>query len=622
MKPARNAPCECGSGRKYKKCCGQADAEPVTRAHTPPSRVPAAAVADLTALAAAGRPAELESRARALLSAQPTAGIAWKALGVALLQQRKRAVEALEAAARWLPGDVETLSNLGAAWRAAGQLEEAAASYRRALEINPAVAEVHSNYGNVLRELGRLSDALAHCRAAVEAKPLLAPLHNNLGNTLQELGELDAAVASYRRALSLQPDYPDALTNLGITLRVQGLVDDAEACCLQALERRADYPPALRLLADLNADRGRFGAAEDLFERCIALEPESPDAWAGIAGLRRLSADDADWLAGAQRLAERPLPARHEACLRYALGKYFDDVGEFERAFGEYARANQLARSYHQRYDRRALTESVDLIIATYEAAWLRRVAVDQNPSPRPVLIVGMPRSGTSLAEQILASHPAIHGAGELPFWRATLPRQASAADRSDGMDAMDGTALRRIAAEYLALLDRHSPERSRVVDKMPGNFTYLGLIHAALPNARIIHMRRDPLDTGLSIYCQNFSAVHSYASDLGDIAHYYREYRRLMQHWRGLLPADRLLDVPYEGLLDDLEGWSRRMLEFLGLPWDAGCLEFQNTPRSVSTFSKWQTRQRISHSSVGRWRHYASAIEPLRRALESAGDV
>jgi tetratricopeptide (TPR) repeat protein len=622
MKPARNDPCPCGSGRKYKKCCGQADADSATPAYAVPSRVPAAAVAELTALAAAGRAAELESRARALLSAHPTAGIAWKALGVALLQQRKRAVEALEEAARWLPGDVETHSNLGAAWRAAGQLEQAAASYRRALEINPAVAEVHSNYGNVLRELGRLSDALAHCRAAVELKPRLAPLHNNLGNTLQELGELDAAVVSYRRALSLQADYPDALTNLGITLRVQGLVDDAEACCLQALERRADHPPALRLLADLNADRGRFGAAEELFQRCIALEPEGPDAWAGIAGLRRLNTDDADWLAGVQQLAERPLPARQEACLRYALGKYFDDVGDFERAFGQYAHANQLARTYHQSYDRRALTESVDLIIATYDAAWLRRVSEDQNLSPRPVLIVGLPRSGTSLAEQILASHPAIHGAGELPFWRATLPRQASAAGGSDRMDALDGAALRRIGAEYLALLERHCPERPRVIDKMPGNFSYLGLIHAALPNARIIHMRRDPLDMGLSIYFQNFSAVHSYASDLGDIGHYYGEYRRLMQHWRELLPADRLLDVPYEGLLDDLEGWSRRMLEFLGLPWDPGCLEFQNTSRSVSTFSKWQTRQKISHASVGRWRHYANAVEPLRRALESAGDI
>jgi len=621
MKPARNAPCACGSGRKYKKCCGVSADSGTEAGSAMPSRVPTAALAGLTALAAGGRPVELESRARAVVSAYPTAGVAWKALGVALLQQRKPAVEALEEAARWLPGDFETHSNLGAALRAAGQLERAAASYRRALEINPAVAEVHSNYGNVLKDLGRLSEALAHGRAAVEAKPLLAPLHNNLGNTLQELGDLDAAVDSYRRALSLDADHPDALTNLGVALRVQGRADDAEACCRQALERHADYPPALRLLADLNADRGRFDAAEDVLKRCIALEPESPDAWAGIAALRRLSAEDADWLTAVQRLADRPQPARQEACLRFALGKYFDDVGEYERAFGHYARANQLARSYHQRHDRRQLTESIDLIIAAYDAAWLRRVSQDQNPSPRPVLIVGMPRSGTSLVEQILASHPGIHGAGELPFWRATLPRQASVAGGSDGMDAMDGTALRRIAAEYLALLERHCPERPRVIDKMPGNFTYLGLIHAALPNARIIHMCRDPLDTGLSIYFQNFSAVHTYASDLGDIAHYYSEYRRLMQHWRGLLPVDRLLDVPYEGLLDDLEGWSRRMLEFLGLPWDPACLEFQSTPRSVSTFSKWQTRQKISHASVGRWRHYANAVEPLRRALESAED-
>jgi len=226
--------------------------------------------------------------------------------------------------------------------------------------------------------------------------------------------------------------------------------------------------------------------------------------------------------------------------------------------------------------------------------------------------VIGMPRSGTSLAEQILASHPQVFGAGELSFWdRASL--RIAAANRDSGTGP---ALLGSLAAEYDALLAALAGDRRHIVDKMPENFAHLGLIHAALPGARIIHMRRHPIDTSLSIYFQDFVVGHSYAFDLEDIVHYYEEYRRLMSHWASVLPSDAILEVPYEELAAQPERWSRRMVEFAGLPWDAACLDSHSASRSVRTASRWQVRQKIHTGSVERWQRYAAHLGPLLRLV------
>ena len=240
---------------------------------------------------------------------------------------------------------------------------------------------------------------------------------------------------------------------------------------------------------------------------------------------------------------------RHEINLRYAIGKYFDDVQDYEQAFGSYRLANELTRRFGARYDRQLLTRSVDRMTAMFDREWLRRSRLAAIRSERPVFIVGMPRTGTTLAEQILASHPAVFGAGELPFW-------------NDAAAAHDSGTLDALAEEYLRQLADLSGDALRVVDKMPANYANLGLIHAALPGARIIHMQRNPIDTCLSIFFQNFSISHAYANDLDDLAHYYAEYLRVMQHWHTTLPPGTILDVKYEGLLvTEPEVWSRKML-------------------------------------------------------------
>lgn len=696
VKPGRNEPCFCGSGRKYKKCCGQEQSaqvaaqslrsrgDSVARDHPAQVQVPLPAeMRQFIAFFNGGQYAQAESSARALLDRQPNDGVIWKALGISLLMQGKDALQVLQQATQLTPADAEAhralgnarqnqgqltaavasyqhalkikpdfaeaYDDLGTALRALGQRDEAVASYRRALQINPNFAEAHGNLGNALRELGQLHAAVASYRCALASKPELAEAHNNLGNALRELGQLDAAVASYRRALEIRHDYAEAHCNLGhvlielgqldeaaasyqralalksnyaeayaslgILLRQRGRHDEAEAHCRRALEIDPKSAAAFIVLAELHTDRGQFSQAEELFKRAISIAPKSPEAWAGSCRCRKMTGNDASWLVAVEAIASQRLRPHQEINLRYALGKYFDDVQDFERAFRSYQRASELSKHYRGTYDRKRQEQLINRIIRHFDHAWLKRTGSGALASARPVLIVGMPRSGSSLVEQILASHPDVFGAGELTFWDAATAQYEAAFFSG----ASGATTLRKLGADYLQLLQDISSEALRVVDKMPANFLFLGLIHAALPNARIIHMRRNPVDTCLSAYFQYFATAYPYANDLEDLAHYYTEYFRLMQHWRSVLPQSAILDMPYEGLIDDQEAWSRKMIEFVGLPWDARCIDFQQTNRTVTTASRWHVRQPINKSSSGRWHNYEKFVGPLQNLLQLA---
>jgi tetratricopeptide (TPR) repeat protein len=492
-------------------------------------------------------------------------------------------------------------NTLGAAFAAVGQPELAVASYRRALMLDPRRVEGFENLGNALRDIGELKEALGCFRHAVELDPERAASHFNLGNVLLDLGQLDLAAASYSRALLLQPGLAAARLTLSMVRRRQGLASDAEACCEAALALAPRSAEILSFLGELRADRGEFAEALTLFRRAIAIDRDFPSSWIGIASHRKMLAEDTAWLDGAEALLTKRLPLRHEVGLRHAIGKYFDDVGNYQQAFASYARANELTKRYGTAYDASVITRRVDRNIGRFDRQSVQAAHARGNPSELPIFIVGMPRSGTTLAEQILASHAEVYGAGELTFWEGA---------------AAESGMMSRIATACLERLGAISAGARRVVDKMPGNFMNLGLIHAALPGARIIHMRRHPIDTCLSIYFQTFSTAHPYANDLHDLAHYYGQYVRMMAHWREVLPANTLLEVPYEALVADQEGWTRRLVEFIGLPWDPNCLEFHRTQRVVITTSKWQVRQKIHTASVGRWRNYADYVGPLHGLL------
>jgi len=573
VKAARNAGCPCGSGKKYKKCCGFTNSQPTHQA-------PPADLQELAALAEARMYRDLEVKSRDVLARFPASGAVMKVLALALWEQDKDALPVLRDVTALLPDDAEAHTNLGNALRAASKLNEAVSSHRRALEINPQYAEAH----------------------------------NNLGSALLDLGLLAAAGASFRRAVALRPNFALAHCNLANVLTLQNEIDAAEASCRRALEVNPTLTRAIVNLAEIEAGRGRFAAAEDLLKAAISFEPDMPEAWAGLVRWRRMSAGDTAWLAKAQRIVAGPLVPRREIHLRYALGKYFDDLAEYEQAFSNYCRANELAKLGGTGYDRQQVSRAVDWTVEFQDRHWLQRLGESVNRDEHAVFIIGMPRSGTTLVEQILAAHPEVFGAGELPFWSAAGSRHA--ASRCIGED--ERCALERLAGEYMAVLHRMAPEARRVVDKMPANVLHLGLIHAALPKSRIIHVRRNPLDTCLSIFFQNFGAGHAYANDLDDLVHYYTQYIRLRQHWRETISSEVLLEVPYEALVADPEPWSRQMLEFIGLEWNPKCLEFHLSTRPVNTLSKWQARQRISTASVARWRHYERFLGPIRALADA----
>jgi tetratricopeptide (TPR) repeat protein len=567
------------------------------------------------ALRALGRSAEAIPLYQRALELSPRLAEARNDLGNAFLElgRYEEAIATYRLALAVRPDDAQILCNIGNAQRLRGQREEAAASYRQALASNPRSVEALNRLGDVLSELGARREAMALYARAVELEPGRPESHHNLANALFDLRKLEAAAASYTQVLALQPRNARAHLSLGVVRRAQRRHAEAEASCQAALAIDPGYVEALSLLGELAADRGRFGEAEELFQRAIGINPDFSFAFSSIATHRRMTRDDGAWLAGAQALLAKRPPVEHEISLNYALGKYFDDVGQYDEAFGHYRQANELTKRRVPGYDGAKLARGVDDIIRRFDAPFMRRCETDATGTELPVFVVGMPRSGTSLTEQILASHPAVAGAGEVVFWDAAFGAYRRArGDAGDGAQEACAALLTDLTLGYLERLAPFSGEALRVVDKMPANFWYAGLIHAAFPRARIIHMRRHPIDTCLSIYFQNFFNRDPYANDLHSLAHYYGEYLRVTDHWRAVLPGATLLEVPYEGLIEDQEGWTRRMVEFLGLPWDPKCLDFHATERVVITASKWQVRQKIHGSSVGRWRNYEKFVGPL----------
>ena len=421
--------------------------------------------------------------------------------------------------------------------------------------------------------------------------------------------EFGAAETSLRRALKLKPSYTDARINLGLTLTLAGRLRDAKACFAKALKSGPHNVHALHGMAQIAQLEGRFGEAESVFKRITELDPTMPKAWAGLAGTRKMTNADGEWLKRAQEIAAGVVDPFEEANLRFAMGKFCDDVNEFAQAFQNFKRGNELLKTAAEDYDRKQRSQLIDQLIRVYSRESISNVGVAGSSSAKPVFVVGMPRSGTSLAEQIIASHPAAYGAGELQFWDRF---GFEGTGHGDGYfertgPTQSGRGVSGSSGESL------SANASRVVDKAPVNSDFLGPIYSVFPNARIIYMQRDPIDTCLSCYFQQFLTGINFTFDLSDLVHYYREHERIMAHWRAVLPPGFILEVRYEDLVADQETWSRKMLDFIGLEWDPRCLEFHTNTRQVVTASAWQVRQKIYKSSVARWRNYEKFIGPLK---------
>jgi len=391
-------------------------------------------------------------------------------------------------------------------------------------------------------------------------------------------------VAWLRRAGDLLPVDAVAHNNLGETLLEPGRLDEAEASLRRALQIRPDYLKVRLSLASV-----RKVKADD--ENLVAL----------------VAADEAS--------RDSTLPGEDAVCLHFALGKSYDDIGDHEKAFPHFLEGNKLKRATLD-YDPDETARRIDSIMRNFDMATMDRLRGGGDPSHLPIFILGMPRSGTTLVEQIISSYPGVHGAGELSDLKAIVRRNIAGTAFPDNLRLLDQAQLAAWGAEYVAGLQRRAPAAQRITDKMPANFLAVGLIYLMLPNARIIHVKRNPVDTCLSCFTQLFKDGQEFTYDLAELGRYYVGYARLMEHWRKVLPAGVFLDVQYEDIVAGQEAQSRRIIEYCGLEWNDACLDFHQNKRAVRTASMTQVRQPIYQSSVERWRPYEKFLGPLFDAL------
>lgn len=601
----------------------------------------------------AGRLDRAEALYRKALRKEPANPDALHLLGViaAARGNSARAVQLIGKALLIVPDFADGHYNLGNALRTAGGVEEAVASYRRAIELRPDFAGAHTNLGVVLSEQGELAAAIASCERATALDPRNVEAQTNLGQVLRRAGRLDAAEGSlrraaaldpgsaacqidlgnllveqrrfreaaeyYQRASELNPALASARRGLATCLRAEGNIGAAIASYRDALARDPDDAATWNDLGRCHVALGHFDDAAQAFRRAVATDPNLADSYRNLANCRLLPADHPDMAQVAALAARADLPVEDRVGAYFAIAKVLDDAGRFNEAFAAYEQANRLYRTTMMPpFDATELTREIDRIIRQFTPDFLAAVSTWGDPSELPVFIVGVPRSGTSLVEQIAASHSRVFGAGEL----RSVGKIASELGPPDA--PWTPTRVRHAATVYLQKLHALAGGADRVIDKLPDNIFMLGVIAALYPAARVVFCRRDPRDVGLSCYFQKFSAgLLKFSYDLAECGYRIRETERLAEHWRRVLPL-RWLDVQYESLVADVENESRRLIDFLGLEWEPACLDFHRTERTVQTASSWQVRQPLFQQSVGRWHNYTRHLGPLLEELALAEET
>lgn len=523
-------------------------------------------------------------------------------------------------AVRLQAGFAEAWYNLGLALQNQNKLDEAVNAYMKAVELRPNYPKVYVNLAGVLQDLGRFKDSQKASEAALQYQPGLIEAFVLQIHALIEMDRFDEAEKRACEALKLHPDNPQLLVSLGKVLSEVGRPDQAIAALQKAASLDSNGVGALTQLGILFQVVGNHKEAGECFLKALDINPGFTAATHGLAQSRKFSAEDRNIIEKLERaLATSGRSVKDKINLHFALGKIYDDCGQYDDAFAHYEAGNALKKQT-VRFDRNAHKTYIDDVISVFSEEFINsRAGQVGHESDLPVFIVGMPRSGTTLVEQIIGSHPAVKSAGELPYLRMVLHSMLSSLRTSMtfplGAGLIDKNAFRDIAQEYLDKLPPCDAGQIRITDKLLTNYLLIGLIALLFKNARIIHCRRDPMDTCLSIFFQHFSKPHPYAYDLDDLGFCYRQYDRLMQHWRHIL-GGRLHEVDYSHLIENQESASRKLIEYCGLEWNDQCLVFHKSERPVKTASQWQVRQPIYKSSLRRWKHYEKYLGTLKNAL------
>ncbi|MFP6559957.1 sulfotransferase [Paraburkholderia sp. B3] len=574
---------------------------------------------------AGGDPAGAAQLLERAIAVQPERAIFHADLGLAL-QAMHRPQDALAALSRALalaPASADILIARANLLRDLGRPAEALDGYAAAQRLQPQRPDAWAGRGDALHLLGRRAEALASYDRALALQPGQAAVWYNRGTLLRGLDRHDEALTSLNRTLELEPDFVEALNNRGNLLRHFNRHAEALADYDRALALRPAYAAAHGNRGNALRELNRLDDARSAYQHAIDAAPGEVMHYRNLASVTRLTRDDPCFTAlarFAQREAE--LGPQDRIYLHFALGDALMESGERDAAFDHYLSGNALQRA-RLRYDEAQTLAAFERLRHTFTPAHLEAVRGGGDPCDSPVFVVGMPRSGSTLIEQVLSSHPHVYGAGECGFFGDALHAHLRHGSRATPgheipfgeLDANDFTAL---GADYLCrirLLGGIDAGYRRVVDKSLPNFMNLGLIHLALPNARIIHARRDAVDCCLSSFSRLLTMM-PFSFELGELGRYYAAYERLMDHWRAVLPPGVMLEVRYEDMVGDLPREARRMLDHCGLEWDPACLDFHRTDRAVATASSLQVRQPIYASSVRRWRPAPAQLAPLIEGL------
>jgi Flp pilus assembly protein TadD len=528
---------------------------------------------------------------------------------------------------RSVPDDPAALLYLGVVYYDRRNLDEAIRLMSRAIALQPQEPSAHNHIGLALLARHEYPSAVQHFKTAIQLKPQYFDALNNLGNALKRQKNFVEAEQTFREILRLRPDYLYAHHNLGLLLFEQRRFAEAEKEFLRTLEIDPQFHKAHYQLGQAAENMGNFDEAAARYETALKVEPEHFQAMSALLALRGYTVSDT-FITAAEQAAQREdllEPASFTLC--YGLAKRFERLKNYDKAFAFLKLANQR-RSKGRGYHPERVAQLFERYRKTFTPAFLQKHRDEGLNSSRPLFIVGMPRTGTTLTEQILAAHPLVHGAGELPDLPKAVSRLPAVMSQTLDwqvpgyplcLEYLNKDYLQAMGDFYLQALARANATAERVVDKNPFNFLNVGLIRVLFPQARIVHCQRHPLDVGISCFTELFELQQDFTTDFTSFAHYYAHYHALMRHWREVLGIT-FFDLSYESLILEPEKTTRSLLEFCGLPWNEACLQFQQTDRAVLTPSKWQVRQPLYHSSIGRWRHYEAHIEPLRVALQAQG--
>jgi len=480
-----------------------------------------------------------------------------------------------------MSSNISQLIQTGLEHHQAGRLQEAEIIYQSILKEQPQHPDALHLLGVIAHTVGKNDIAVNLIETAIKINPDVPDFYNNCGEAYRALQKNDLAIVRYEQALAIKPDYAEPHSNLGITHAEQGQMEEA---CTH-------------------------------FEQALAIKPNFAEAHHHLT----MSKPKQDQVHVIEKLLTNPsISAIDSMRYHYALGNIFDSAKSFTQAFEHYNKANTLKRKSIT-YDSQSHSDFVDRLIKTYSKSYFQKFTKCGSNSELPTFIIGMPRSGTTLVEQIISSHAQVYGAGELESFRrieAAITKRFEASNPyPECMSLCDESVVLDFSAKYLGELDNYSQVAIRITDKMPINFLLIGLIKILFPKARIIHCRRNALDTCTSIFLNYFVDANEYSFDLNDIGQYYLDYERLMVHWHGLFPTE-IFDVQYEELVMNQEKISRQLIEHIGLEWDDKCLDFHLNKRIIKTASTLQVRQPIYKNSINRWKQYERHLEPLKAIL------